>query len=101
MSTRGKVYRVSMLGNVFQSIPSLGNDENEPLRLVSVKRAADLLGEITPREVYNLFNDGELESVKLGRRRLVVVESIDAYVTRLRDAARAGRDEACVLAETA
>ena len=37
--------------------------------------------------VYKLIESGELETVNIGRRRLVVAESVDAYVARLRTAA--------------
>jgi excisionase family DNA binding protein len=37
--------------------------------------------------VYKLIESGELETVKMGRRRLVVAESVAAYVERLRAAA--------------
>lgn len=37
--------------------------------------------------VYKLIEAGELETVNIGRRRLVVAESVDAYIARLRDAA--------------
>lgn len=38
-------------------------------------------------KVYELIEAGEIETVRIGRRRLVVAESIDAYVERLRTAA--------------
>lgn len=37
--------------------------------------------------VYKLIESGELETVNIGRRRLVVAESVAAFVARLRDAA--------------
>lgn len=37
--------------------------------------------------VYKLIEAGELETVTIGRRRLVVAESVDAYIERLRAAA--------------
>ncbi len=37
--------------------------------------------------VYKLIEAGELETVNIGRRRLVVAESVDRYVERLRSAA--------------
>lgn len=37
-------------------------------------------------KVYELIADGDLESVKIGRRRKVPVDSINDYVSRLRAA---------------
>jgi len=42
-----------------------------------------LLG-VSRRTVYNLLSAGELEDVEIGRRRLIVGESIAAYIERLR-----------------
>ena len=63
----------------------------EPRRLIDLPTTARILGKITTREVEKRIADGDLESVKLGRRRLVVVESVDAYVSRLREQAAATR----------
>lgn len=38
-------------------------------------------------KVYELIDAGELETVNIGRRRLVVAESVDQYVKRLRGGA--------------
>lgn len=62
--------------------------DREPARLIDLDNAARLLGRITTREVEKRIAAGDLESVKLGRRRLVVLESLDAFVTRLREAAK-------------
>lgn len=40
--------------------------------------------------VYKLIEAGELETVSIGRRRLVVAESVDQYVARLRGVAVGG-----------
>jgi excisionase family DNA binding protein len=37
--------------------------------------------------IYELIGDGKIETVKSGKRRLVVVESLRAYVASLRVAA--------------
>lgn len=71
-------------------LPDLG--EGEPQRFVDKRNAARLLGGITVREVENRIADGDLETVKLGRRRLIVLESLDAYVARLRKQAAADRE---------
>lgn len=51
------------------------------VRLVSIELAAYLLG-IGRTTVYDLINRGELRSTKVGRRTLLVVEDIDAFVNR-------------------
>lgn len=70
--------------------PDVGDDE--PRRLINKRNAARILGEITVREVEKRIADGDLETVKLGRRRLIVLESLDAYVARLREQAAAERE---------
>jgi hypothetical protein len=64
----------------------------EPARLLDKRQAARLLGDITVREVENRVSDGDLEQVKLGRRALIVAESLDRYVARLRREAAARRE---------
>lgn len=53
-----------------------------------------LLLSVGRSQVFELIARGELESVKIGRRRLVPREAIDTYIGRLRaeaaDAAAAG-----------
>ena len=49
---------------------------------VSVEEAAMLLG-IGRTVAYRLVQSGDLRSVKIGRRRLVVRISIEEYVARL------------------
>jgi hypothetical protein len=43
---------------------------------------------------YQLLDTGEVDSIKVGRRRLVLLESWDAYVTRQLEAERSRRDAA-------
>ena len=50
--------------------------------LHDLDEAADLLS-ISRRVVDRLISDGELDSVKVGRRRLVSHEALEAYVARL------------------
>jgi excisionase family DNA binding protein len=69
-------------------------DETEPARMVSVPRAARRLA-IGRSKCWQAVSSGELGSVKIGRRRLVPVEAIDAYVAKLiadRDASAATSD---------
>jgi hypothetical protein len=56
--------------------------------LVNKRNAARILGGITEREVDKRIAAGDLEGVKLGKRALVYLPSIEAYVEQLR-AARA------------
>jgi hypothetical protein len=55
----------------------------ETPRLVDVQTASLLLGGIGRSMTFELIASGQLRSVKLGRRRLVLVSSIDALVDRL------------------
>jgi hypothetical protein len=56
----------------------------ETPRLVDIPTTSLLLGGVGRSMVFELLASGQLESVKLGRRRLVLVSSIDALVERLR-----------------
>lgn len=62
-------------------------------RVHSVPEVASLLG-ITERFVWTLIKDGDLEAIKIGRRRVVPVESIDAFIERRREDERQVRAEA-------
>lgn len=55
---------------------------NEPL-LVSTSRSRQLL-DIGNTKVWELIAAGELETVSIGRKRLVTYSSLRAYVERLR-----------------
>ena len=57
---------------------------NTPL-LITVEEAADLLG-IGRTTTYELVMSGEIPSVKIGRRRLVVRSGLSHYVDRLTNA---------------
>lgn len=49
-----------------------------------------LLGGLGRTKTLELIANGELESVKIGSRRLVVHESIERYIGRLAESQRAG-----------
>lgn len=51
--------------------------------LASVKDAAEILGGITTWQVYRLLEAGELESRYIGKRRMVVMDSLRTYVEQL------------------
>jgi excisionase family DNA binding protein len=55
-------------------------------RLVGLSEAGAMLG-VSRSRAHQLVVSGELEGVRLGRRLLVTVESIDALVARLREEA--------------
>lgn len=56
-------------------------------RLVSVNEAQETLG-IKRSTLYDLMYDGKLESVKIGRRRLIPAQAIEAFIEGLRSVAR-------------
>ena len=55
----------------------------EPL-LVDVERAAEVLG-VGRSLFYQLLQTGQVESLKIGRRRVVPLAALQAYVERLRE----------------
>lgn len=65
----------------------VGGGESKILA-VRVSRAMEVLG-IGKTKIYDLIADGELETVKVGRRTLIVQASIDAFFERIRS--RRGR----------
>jgi hypothetical protein len=69
-----------MHGAEFTPIPVDGEPVSSLPRVTSVDRTAELLGGITPRQVRNMIKSGELDSIKVGSRRMVLISSIDAYI---------------------
>lgn len=51
-------------------------------KLVSVQQACAILG-IGRTKLYSLINDDALQTVRLGRRRLVIEESVVALIDKL------------------
>jgi len=47
--------------------------------LMPIREAAEILG-LGRTTIYRLMNDGDLESVKIGRRRLIKVASVHQLV---------------------
>lgn len=73
-----------MHGGEFRNIPTGGADGEAPrARLVSMAKAAELLGDITRRQVDLKVARGELIKVKDGGRALITVASIDAHIDQL------------------
>lgn len=57
--------------------------------LLDVREAADTL-RVSRSRLYQLINSGALESVKLGKKRLIPAGALEAFVEGLRDAPRGG-----------
>ena len=67
-----------------------GTISPEERRLVSLKTAADMLS-VSRSGMHIIATRGNVDFVRIGRRLLITVESIDRYVERLRsDATSAG-----------
>jgi excisionase family DNA binding protein len=62
------------------------NEHNRPPKLLSIPQAAAELG-ISRTSVYSLLGTGQLASVRIGRRRLIPVDAIEAAIATLRGAA--------------
>jgi hypothetical protein len=65
------------------------DSETERL-LVPYDEARRKLGDIGRTTMYELFDQGELVRVNIGRRGFVTAKSLAAYVDRLSEAATAG-----------
>lgn len=63
-------------GTVAQIRPALVRIRPDAERMLGIRRS----------KIYELIAAGELGSVTIGRCRLIPIEEIDAYVSRLRDA---------------
>lgn len=50
--------------------------------LCSIREAGEALS-VSRSKIYELMDHGEIESVKIGQRRLILAESISHYVTSL------------------
>lgn len=47
---------------------------------VTIKQANDLTG-LSVRKIYNLISEGKLQSITVGRRRLILFESLEKLLT--------------------
>jgi len=56
-------------------------------RLIGATEAQDMLG-IKKTTLYGLMARGEIESVKIGHRRLIPIQAIEAFIEGLRTVAR-------------
>lgn len=52
-------------------------------KLNDIEATQDRLGNISRTKTFELIRNGDLPSVKIGRRRLVPDSAIDAYLERL------------------
>lgn len=66
------------------TVPEVGDERP---RLLSVDKTAWTLGGLSYREVLRMIDRGQLESILVGRRRMVIVESIDRYIETQRASA--------------
>lgn len=70
-----------MHGDEFANVSSGGEPEvDEDARVVSIPKAQRLLGDVTYRQVGLMLQRGELQGCKVGRRRVITLASINAYL---------------------
>lgn len=63
--------------------PTLDGPEDEPRRLLSLKATGRVLGGITEPEIRKWVRAGDLELVKIGRRSMISIRSIDRFTEKL------------------
>ena len=80
MNGNGKAAEAGLVG------PRSSRPTTQSPICVRVTCAMSILG-IGKTKLYELLAEGELEAIRVGRRRLILQESIDALVERLRAAA--------------
>jgi excisionase family DNA binding protein len=76
----------AMLGSANEISPEVGSVPQR--RAYEVPEVARLLAGVSERYVWQLIATGALGSMKMGRRRVVPEEDLDAYVERLREEER-------------
>lgn len=77
-------------GKGFRMIPEQREtrETNPRTRLLyPMSEAAAQLGGITERKLWKMIANGEIDSVKIGRRRMIAADALDAYVQKLQGAA--------------
>lgn len=65
----------------FPTDPPINRHGDLPALLITVEEAARLLG-IGRTKAYELVMSGEVQSIKLGRRRLMVRASLDSFIEK-------------------
>jgi excisionase family DNA binding protein len=83
----GSIIVVMVVGTLGQITNDSGHAQTAPptRRLYSIAEVAQLLS-VTTKHVYALAYNGELPTVKLGRRRLVPAEGLDRFIAALPEA---------------
>jgi uncharacterized membrane protein YgcG len=77
---------MSSVGNAHADVSEIPNRLVHPVPEVAV-----LLGGVTERYVWTLISTGALQSMTLGRRRVVAREDIDAFLLHLREQEQVAR----------
>ncbi len=65
-----------------QSVDRIARQSEPAARLMTLDRLADVYA-ISRTVAYELLSEGKIDSVKLGRRRLVKVESVETFIATL------------------
>lgn len=63
---------------VQEAVQKCSPPDPEPLA-ITIPRAAKLLS-LSERQIYYLISDGALPSIKIGRRRLIRVDHLKAFI---------------------
>ena len=63
-------------------ISTVPNSEDPDSMLITIKQVSDYL-RISRGSIYNLIKKGNLESIKIGNKRLFEKKAIDAYISSL------------------
>lgn len=61
---------------------TITHERNDIVRLLDVPATMAALGGISKRYLYLLLERGELDGLMQGRRRMITLASIDAYIER-------------------
>lgn len=83
-------YRLPLLtmetAPTFDHHPAPSSDPGRPITplLISIEQAAAALG-VSRANLYEIMARGEIDTVRIGRRRLVRVRDLERYVDRLSD----------------
>jgi excisionase family DNA binding protein len=50
-------------------------------KLAAVKETCHMLGGISAPTLYKMLREGKLDSIKIGRRRMITIESIERFLS--------------------
>ena len=59
------------------------NCDTEVALVVPVPRAKRMLGDIGNTKLFAMCRSGELERIKIGRRTMITVDSINAFISKV------------------